>query len=71
MYHLEVSYNAGLSYSKVDEAETVEELLPQAKEFDDQGLRWTIEDEDDEIVEISSIQKEIHERFSGRIDSAD
>lgn len=67
MYHLEVSYNAGESYQKAQEAETVEELLPKAQEFNQQGLRWTIEDEQDEIVEISSIQKEIQKRFSGRI----
>jgi len=59
MYRLMVSFNAGLSYSEEATEESAEELLPQAVEYDSQGLRWTIEDEDGEIIEISSIQKSI------------
>ena len=59
MYKLMVSQNYGMSYSKAKEANTVDELLPQAEKCDEEGLRWTIEDESGKPVKGCAIFEQI------------
>ncbi len=59
MYKLMVSHNCGISYECHGEAEILEELHPKAEKFDEQGLRWVIEDENGRFEGVSSIHRNI------------
>lgn len=45
-----VSRNLGITYKQEAEAKTVDELKPRGEELDRQWKRWTIEDEDGEVL---------------------
>ncbi len=59
MFRLLVSHDAGISYGLYSENESITPLLEQGKKFDNEMLRWTIEDDKGKIVEVSKIHKEI------------
>ena len=42
---LHVSYNCGINYVIAQEADSIDELYEKAQDFEEQGLRWVIEDE--------------------------
>lgn len=59
MYKLMVSYDCGMHYTCKGKAETPEELHSKTQEFDNQGLRWVIENENGEIEDVSLIHRNI------------
>jgi hypothetical protein len=58
-YKLQVSYNCGSSYGVAKESDDLEELEKEGRKFDEQKLRWAIEDENGEQVECCAIHKGI------------
>ena len=54
-YTLSVSYNCGSSYCPEFTSSNLDELQEQAKTYDEQGLRWTIEDVEGEHHGICNI----------------
>ena len=59
MFKLKVSYDAGSTYSLHQQSGKLEELQITGKTFDDESLRWVIEDEKGHIVDASLIHKRI------------
>jgi len=59
MYKLMVSHDAGCSYNNYGESEKAEDFKVQCEKYDEEGLRWVIEDEAGNIVEASLIHKQI------------
>ena len=60
MYTLFVSYNCGISYSKEDKVETLEELQPKLDQLDKDMLRWYIEKDDKlNLDAVCSIHKNV------------
>ena len=59
MYRLMVSRDAGCHYHLHDQDESLEELEKRATKYDEQGLRWTIDDENGKPVEFSQIHEKI------------
>ena len=59
MYRLMVSRDGGYHYQLYDQDESLEELKKRATKYDEQGLPWTIDDENGKSVEFSQIHKEI------------
>jgi len=66
MFKLLASYDCGASYQKEAEAETLNELAERAREFESQGLRWCIEDEHEEVVDISNFLKSLVAQLAKR-----
>jgi len=58
-YKLNVSYDAGTSYRIEQESDNLEELKKVGKKFDEQKLRWDIEDEKGKQLECCAIHKAI------------
>jgi len=58
-YRLMVSHDAGCNYSNYGESDDLEKLKAEGKKYDEQGLRWVIEDESGAIIEASLIHKQI------------
>jgi len=59
MFKLFVSYDCGINYDLVQESEKIEDFDSKIKEFDENWLRWYIEDEKSELKNVSKIHKEI------------
>lgn len=59
MYTLKVSHDAGYTYRDYGQSGNLEELEAQGKKYDDEGLRWVIEDGVGDIVAASLIHKQI------------
>ncbi|KKK55775.1 hypothetical protein LCGC14_3071140, partial [marine sediment metagenome] len=59
MFKLMVSHDCGISYHEEATAETVEELLPKGEKLDEELLRWTIDDEADDIVIFCDIHHQM------------
>ena len=60
MFALYVSYDCGVSYSKIAEAKTLDELRPKMREFDEDRLRWYLtKDGEDYWEELSTIHSNI------------
>jgi len=58
-YTLFVSYNCGVNYHAEAESDNPEELIQQTQKLDEDMLRWSIEDEEGNFVDISKIHKNI------------
>lgn len=60
MYHLKISHSGNpfddSSFSEEASAETFEELVPRARELEQQGVPWMIEDEDGNMKEIGGLE---------------
>ena len=54
-YTLFVSYDCGSSYCPEITSSDLDELQEQAKTYDEQGLRWTIEDDNGDYHGICNI----------------
>lgn len=59
MYRLMVSDDCGATYLVIQEASSVEALRTNAEKCAKEGLRWCIEDDTEEIQDISSAQKKL------------
>ena len=60
MFTLFVSHDAGGSYDKEDEAESLDELRPRINKLNKSMLRWYLEkDGEDFFEEICDIHKEL------------
>ncbi len=57
MYRLMVSADCGVNYYPEAEASSVEELLPKIEKLG--RLRWVIEDEKGEVVDIAELPKTV------------
>ena len=51
-YRLMVSEDCGISYYERASSTNINELLKQGEEFDNQGLRWSIEDKDGNLAQF-------------------
>jgi len=58
-YALKVSYDCGISYCPVMVSDNLDEIEEEAKVYDRQNLRWTIEDEDGNLQSICTIHAHI------------
>ena len=59
IYKLRVSRDCGCTYFTEDSGQDLGWLVEQGKGFDGEGLRWVVEDEAENIIEVSAIHKSI------------
>jgi len=72
MFILMVSYDAGFSYQKHQQAETVEELDPEMQRLDSQHLRWSLKDDSGNIIEgkVCAIHESIRTSIRFAVENA-
>lgn len=58
-YTLHVSYDCGSSYCPEFTSSNLEEVKKEAETYDEQGLRWSIEDQDGNPQSLCTIHAEI------------
>lgn len=58
-YTLKVSYDCGSSYRTIMKSDNPQAFEEKCKKFDNEMLRWAIIDEENNVIDIGNIQKNI------------
>ena len=66
-YKLQVSRDAGISYYTVSESDDYMDFAEQCRRFDEDGLRWLIEDDEGNLLSDEKFLCHVHKAIFGDI----